>query len=65
LLLEFAEWFTEPQCQLEITLFEDDLPAPTQRLSDAAPGFEPSATIRWEYRQESSGIPRSEWRVST
>jgi hypothetical protein len=61
LLLEFDEWFTEPETQLEITLFEGDLPAPRKPLTEAAPGFLPSATVRWEYRRRSIGFPSREW----
>lgn len=61
LLLEFDAWFTEPETQLEITLFEGDLPAPRKPLTAAAPGFVPSATVRWEYRRRSIGFPNPEW----
>lgn len=60
LLLEFDSRFTEPQVQLEITLFESDLPPRREALTTAAPGFEPSAKVRWEYLQDSPD-PRLQW----
>src|SRR5262245_11536716 len=47
--LGFEGWFNEEQGQLDITLFEDDLPPRTPFAPDAA-GFESSAKVRWEYR---------------
>jgi Baseplate J-like protein len=61
LLLEFNDWFTEPQAQLEITLFENDLPKPLRPLTDNARGFYPSATVGWEYRGTPVGNPPQEW----
>ena len=49
LLLEFKNWFREPQTHLAITLFEDDLPPRAPFATDAR-GFESSAKVRWEYR---------------
>lgn len=60
LRLEFEDWFDEPQGQLEVTLFEDDLPA-RKPLSAKAAAFEPSATIRWEFRSDAAGAAEEEW----
>ena len=60
LRLEFEDWFEEPQGQLEITLFEDDLPA-RKPLPAKATTFEPSATIRWEFRSDPVGAAEEEW----
>lgn len=59
LRLEFDEWFAEPRGQLEILLFEDDLPSRTP-LSPQAEGFESSAKVRWEYRTDPAE-PNGEW----
>jgi hypothetical protein len=58
--LEFNQWFTEPQGQLAIQLFEDDLPRRAP-FSPGARGFEPSAKVRWESRIDSDGEPRPRW----
>jgi len=60
LRLEFEDWFDEPQGQLEITLFEDDLPGrkPLPAKTDA---FEPSATVRWEFRSDPVGAADEGW----
>jgi hypothetical protein len=60
LQLEFEPWFAEPQGQLTITLFEDDLPRRAP-FSPGARGFEPSAKIRWEYRVDSAAEPNPRW----
>jgi hypothetical protein len=60
LQLEFEPWFAEPQGQLTITLFEDDLPRRAP-FSPGARGFEPSAKVRWEYRADSAAEPRPRW----
>ena len=60
LRLEFEDWFEEPQGQLEITLFEDDLPV-RKPLPAKANAFEPSATIRWEFRSDPVGAAEEEW----
>lgn len=60
LRLEFDDWFDEPQGQLEVTLFEDDLPA-RKPLPAKAAAFEPSATIRWEFRSDAAGASEEEW----
>lgn len=60
LRLEFENWFDEPQGQLDITLFEDDLPA-RKPLPAKANAFEPSATIRWEFRSDPAGAAEEGW----
>ncbi len=60
LRLEFDNWFDEPRGQLQVTLFEDDLSARTPFPQN--PGaFEPSATIRWEYRSDAPGVAAEQW----
>ena len=54
-------WFTSPEAQLSITLFEDDLPPLAQQLTELAPGFRSSATVRWEYQHDVSGDAQTEW----
>lgn len=51
LILGFDRWFTAPDIRLSITLFEDDLP-PRVPLAEEAPGFVPSASLRWEHRAQ-------------
>jgi hypothetical protein len=59
IVVEFDDWFDQPQGQFQITLYEDDLTF-REPLSEKAVGFEPSATVRWQYRSDSQGGP-SEW----
>src|SRR5690349_15306800 len=58
--LEFENWFDEPRGQLQVTLFEDDLPARTPSPQKTG-AFEPSATIRWEYRSDSPSVAGEQW----
>ena len=58
--LKFEHWFREPEGQLTITLFEDDLPR-REPLPPDARGFEPSATVSWEYRIASGNEPQPHW----
>lgn len=60
LRLEFENWFDEPRGQFQVTLFEDDLPARTA-LPQRPGAFEPSATIRWEYRSDAPGVAGEQW----
>lgn len=60
LRVQFEGWFTEPRGQLQITLFEDDLP-PRKPLPLRAPAFEPSANIRWEFRSDAAGETEEAW----
>jgi hypothetical protein len=60
LRIEFEHWFEGPRGQFQITLFEDDLP-PREPLSLKAQGFEPSATVRWEYRNDGPGETQEQW----
>ncbi len=48
LRLGFDNWFAEPEIHLTVELYEQGLPA-VVALTTEAPGFVPSATIRWEY----------------
>lgn len=59
--LTLDSWFTSPEAQFSIALFEDDLPRLAQQLTEAAPGFVPSANVRWEYQHDAVGDPRTEW----
>jgi hypothetical protein len=58
--LEFAEWFIEPQGELAITLFEDDLPGRAPFLPGAE-GFAPSARVVWEYRMDGVVDAQPRW----
>ena len=50
LSLAFDKWFVgEEEIRLSIVLFEDDLPPRNPLLPDDAPGFVPSATLKWEF----------------
>ena len=60
LRIEFEGWFEEPQGQIHITLFEDDLP-PTKPLPPKAGAFQSSATVRWEYRSDAEGEGEESW----
>lgn len=60
LRLEFDNWFDEPRGQLQVRLFEDDLPVRTP-LPQQPGAFEPSATIRWEYRSDEPGVAGEQW----
>ena len=60
LRLEFDGWFEEPQGQIHITLFEDDLP-PRKPLPPKPGAFEPSATVRWEYRSDAINEGQESW----
>jgi len=60
LRLEFHNWFDEPRGQLQVTLFEDDLPVRTP-LPQKPGAFEPSAKIRWEYRSDAPDVAGEQW----
>ena len=60
LRVEFDDWFEEPEGQIDITLFEDDLP-PRKPLPATTPLFEPSATVRWEFRSDPAGATEEVW----
>lgn len=60
LLLEFENWFDEPRGQFHVTLFEDDLPV-RKPFSQNTDSFEPSATIRWQFRSDAPGVADEQW----